>query len=286
MNKETLNKHSPKIQIRDLKGNEEFAAVVELQKLVWRLRDYRDCIPSHIFKVVAEIGGIMLGAYHNDLLVGFLMAMVGHKKEDGLFHHSHILGVHPKMMHQNIGFRLKRTHFDRARKSGIKKISWTYDPLLGANANLNIAKLGGIVKNYKVDYYGNVPGESDLVSGIPSDRFWVDWFIRTRHVTERLNGKYSAVDPADFDCLTEVVRDEKGLQKLIGFSPPRGNRFVIQIPDDFQMIFDRNLQLALDWRNKTRNLFLNCFKQNYTVVDFVSVTENGKRENYYLFEKN
>ncbi|HDL18723.1 MAG TPA: hypothetical protein ENH29_06690 [Bacteroidetes bacterium] len=280
-----MNKDSPKIQIKDLKTNEEFFAVIELQKIIWRLRDNVDCIPNHIFKAVSEIGGMVLGAYCDDVLAGFLMAIVGHTEANGLFHHSHILGVHPEMKHGNIGYRLKMAHYNRARQKGIKKITWTFDPLLGPNANLNIAKLGGIVRDYKVDYYGDVPGESDLVSGIPSDRFWVEWFIQTKHVAERLERRHRHFDPTNFTGLTEVDRDEKGLQKITDFSKPEKNRVAIQIPDDFQMIFDRDLQLALDWRTKTRDIFLTCFKQNYTVVDFVRVTENGKRGNYYLLRK-
>ena len=163
------------ITIRELYTNEEYLEIIELQKIIWRLHNYNDCIPNHIYMAVMEIGGLVLGAFIEEKMIGFLMVMIGHTKEKGIHHHSHILGIHPDFAHYNIGFRLKKAHYEIAKLQGIKLVTWTYDPLQGPNANLNIAKLGGIVKIYKVNYYGEVMGESDLVSGIPSDRFWVEW---------------------------------------------------------------------------------------------------------------
>ena len=270
------------ITIRELHTNEEYFEIIELQKIIWRLHNYNDCIPNHIYMAVMEIGGLVLGAFIEKKMVGFVMVMVGYTKIKDVHHHSHILGVHPDFAHLNIGYLLKKAHYKSAKSKGIKLVTWTYDPLQGPNANLNIAKLGGVVRNYKVNYYGEVMGESDLVSGIPSDRFWVEWHIQTDFVAKCINkqskksGKLS-----EYSIINEVKTDETGLERMIGFAKPGSSRIAIQIPNDFQSMFDQNNKLAINWRKKTREIFLECFSSGYTVTGF----DRNKNGNYYLLEK-
>lgn len=267
--------------IRELLTNQEYFEVIELQKIVWRLNNYNDCIPNHIFKAVAEIGGLVLGAYDKSDLVGFLMVMLG-QDADGIFHHSHILGIHPDYAHKNIGYLLKKFHYEKATNKGIHKVTWTYDPLQGPNANLNISKLGSIVRNYKVNYYGEVMGESELVSGLPSDRFWIEWFIQTNHVKHKMEStKKNKIELKKYQLVNQV-KVENGLQKIVGFSKPESNQVAIEIPLDFQKIFDQNKQLGNVWRLETRDIFLECFEKGYTVVDFFHQPSKG---NFYLLEK-
>jgi len=271
------------ITFRNLHTNEEYFEIIELQKIIWRLRNYNDCIPNHIYMAVSEIGGVVLGAFADKKMVGFLMALVGCNEEKGFHHHSHILGVHPDYASHNIGFRLKKAHYESAKPKGIKLVTWTYDPLQGPNATLNITKLGGIVQTYKVNYYGEVMGESDLVSGIASDRFWIEWLIQTDHVEKHINASSKLTDNlSDYSLINEVEEDKSKLKKMIGFFNPTSDKIAIEIPIDFQTIFDQNKKLAIDWRLKTREIFLECFQSGYTVTGFTH-TKDG---NFYLLQKN
>ena len=271
------------ITIRNLHSNKEYFEIIELQKIIWRLHNYNDCIPNHIYMAVSEIGGVVLGAFAGKKMVGFLMAFVGHTEEKGVHHHSHILGVHPDYASDNIGFRLKKAHYDSAKPQGIKLITWTYDPLQGPNATLNISKLGGIVRTYKVNYYGEVMGESDLVSGIASDRFWVEWLIQTERVKNHVNGSSKPKNNlSEYTIITEVEKDESNFKKMTNFHKPTIEKIAIEIPIDFQSIFDQNKKIAIDWRLKTREIFLECFQSGYIVTGFVH-TQNG---NFYLLQKN
>ena len=103
------------INIRDLCTNEEYLEIIELQKIIWRLNNYNDCIPSHIYMAVSEIGGVVLGAFIEKKMAGFLMVLVGCDETKGVHHHSHILGVHPDFAHFNIGYRLKKAHYDKSK---------------------------------------------------------------------------------------------------------------------------------------------------------------------------
>jgi predicted GNAT superfamily acetyltransferase len=271
------------IAIKDLQTNEEYFEIIELQKIIWRLHNYNDCIPNHIYMAVSEIGGVVLGAFADKKMVGFLMALIGCTKEKGLHHHSHILGVHPEYACHHIGFRLKKAHYDRAKPKGIKLVTWTYDPLQGPNATLNITKLGAIVQTYKVNYYGEVMGESDLVSGIASDRFWVEWYIQTNHAENHINASHIRQENfTEYSIINDVEKDTSTFKKMVRFHKPSSDKIAIEIPIDFQTIFDLNKKLAIDWRFKTREIFLECFQSGYSVTGFTH-NMNG---NYYLLQKN
>ena len=269
------------ITIRDLHTNEEYLEIIELQKIIWRLNNYNDCIPNHIYMAVSEIGGVVIGAFIEQKMVGFLMVLVGCTDKKGVHHHSHILGIHPDFVHYNIGYRLKKAHYEKSKKD-IKLVTWTYDPLQGPNGNLNITKLGGIVRTYKINYYGEVMGESDLVSGLPSDRFWVEWFLQSNHVKEKIEGlAQNKINFEDYQLLNRV-KIENDLQKMNGYSKPESNRVAIEIPLDFQQLFDQDKKLGNEWRLQIRDIFQECFEKGYTVVDFLHHQNKG---NFYLLEK-
>src|ERR1035438_10927116 len=67
----------------------DFERCVELQLAVWGYSD-GDLIPKRVFIVADRIGGQVIGAFDQDLLVGFAMALPGYR--DGKpYLHSHML---------------------------------------------------------------------------------------------------------------------------------------------------------------------------------------------------
>ncbi len=76
------------------------------------------------------------------------------------------------------------------RHQGLSHITWTYDPLLSRNAQLNIAKLGAVCNTYLQAEYGTL--RDGLNAGLPSDRFQVDWWLRSRRVERRLSRRSRA----------------------------------------------------------------------------------------------
>ena len=69
---------------------------------------------------------------------------------------------------------------------------------------------------------------------------------------------------------------------MVGYSKPKSNQVAIEIPLDFQKIFDQDKKLGNVWRLQTRDLFQECFEKSYTVVDFFHHQNKG---NFYLLEK-
>ncbi|MFC1553880.1 hypothetical protein ACFL7D_04525 [candidate division KSB1 bacterium] len=277
-----------KIRIEFLQTLKQFNDTVELQRIVWKLQNYKDCIPDHMLLAIVESGGYVIGAYQAEKLVGFSVILPAVTEDSQVYQRSHILGIHPDVQHENIGYKMKIAHMGRALKDNINKIVWTYDPLLGANANLNIKKLGGICNKYFVDVYGEVMGGSELVSGLPSDRFLLEWHIGSKTVKNRFNQK-EIIDKSDLsiDPVNTVEIKKNDLQEMTGFSTDHSKEEIfIQIPSDFQKIYDTDKGLAMDWRMKFREMIIIYFEMGYTVVDFYrSKGKCSLVENFYLLEK-
>jgi predicted GNAT superfamily acetyltransferase len=173
------------IDIRALTTHDEFERCVALQIEVWGYND-GDVIPRRVFVVAQRIGGQVLGAFDGDTMVGFAMSLPGYR--DGRSYlHSHMLAVLPGYRNAGIGRRLKLAQRDDAILRGFGLMEWTFDPLEIKNAHLNIARLGAIVRRYQPDFYG--PSTSPLQGGLPTDRLYAEWWLRSPRVASMLRGE-------------------------------------------------------------------------------------------------
>jgi predicted GNAT superfamily acetyltransferase len=270
-------KNSPEWTIRFLKSPEEMGAVEAIQRLVWPGSE-TDVIPAHILLAVVHNGGLLLGAFVNEEIVGAVFGFPGfYETPDGprLKHHSHILAVHPDWRSRGVGFALKRAQWQMVRHQGIDRITWTYDPLLSRNAHLNIARLGTVCNTYIRSEYGEM--RDGLNAGLPSDRFQVDWWVLTKRVERRLSRR------ARLDLTLAHYRTADALileahQNLNLARPPEqipsltGALLLVEIPDDFLALKDVDMTLARDWRFYGREIFETSFAAGYLVTDFVHET--------------
>jgi predicted GNAT superfamily acetyltransferase len=173
------------IDIRSLSTLEHFERCVALQIEVWGYND-GDVIPRRMFVVAQRIGGQALGAFDGDTMIGFAMSLPGYR--DGRSYlHSHMLAVLPEYRNAGIGRRLKLAQRDDASARGFDLMEWTFDPLEIRNAHLNIARLGAIVRRYQPDFYG--PSTSPLQGGLPTDRLYAEWWLRSPRVASVLHGE-------------------------------------------------------------------------------------------------
>jgi predicted GNAT superfamily acetyltransferase len=173
------------IDIRPLTTLEEFERCVVLQLEVWGYSD-GDLIPRRVFLVAQRIGGQVLGAFDGDTVVGFAMALPGYRKGHSYLH-SHMLAVLADYRNAGLGRRLKLAQREDALARGFDLMEWTFDPLEIKNAHLNIARLGAISRRYKEDFYG--PSSSPLQGGLPTDRLYAEWWLKSPRVTNILGGK-------------------------------------------------------------------------------------------------
>jgi predicted GNAT superfamily acetyltransferase len=262
--------------IRILDTPEEMTLVEELQRAVWPGSEI-DIVPAHVFIAAVHNGGLVIGAFVNDQLVGFVFGFPGlDTTPDGPRpkHCSHMLGIRPGYRDAGLGFVLKRAQWQMVRHQSLDHITWTYDPLLSRNARLNIAKLGAVCNTYRRSEYGDM--RDGLNAGLPSDRFQVDWWINTRRVERRLGKrprrplKLDNFSQADLPPLYTPHLPPSGLlQPPEHFAPLTERLALAEIPTDFNALKDADFPLARDWRFFSREVFETAFAAGYLVTDFV-----------------
>jgi predicted GNAT superfamily acetyltransferase len=275
--------------IRVLETAEELAAAEDLQRMVWPGSE-ADIVPVHLLLTAAHNGGLAAGAFVDDRLVGFVFGFPGLDTTASprrLKHCSHMLGVHPDFRSSGMGYALKCFQWQHVRQQGIERVTWTYDPLLARNAQLNIAKLGAVCNTYLRNLYGDM--RDGLNAGLPSDRFQVDWWVNSERVTARMTGRprsrLGLVDhlAADAAKINPSFADEPANPPSVRPADwPEGPALALQIPADFQELRARDSTLALKWRLSTRAVFEELFDRGYLVSDFVYEAGPPPRAHYVL----
>ena len=278
--------------IKLIENIDEMHRVEDIQRQVWQEGE-TDIVPAHLMNSAVHNGGLLLGAYVENELAGFVFGFTGfYATPDGprLKHYSSMLGVRPEYRDQGMGFALKRAQWQMVRHQGIDRITWTFDPLLSRNAWLNITRLGAVCSTYLCDFYGKM--HDALNQGLPTDRFDVDWWVLSHRVNRRLSRRRRAdltlahflaggaqiVNPAkmDLNYLPHPVENPPvQVGKDLTF-------LLVETPFDFQALKVVDIKLALDWRLHTRTIFESLFAAGYLVTDFVQSISPPTRSYYVL----
>ena len=250
------------IAIRSCTGLEEFEACVDLEIETWGY-DESELIPRKTFLLAQKIGGQVLGAFDSDLLdsrdsnpakslVGFAMSLPGVKSIAGRptsYLHSHMLAARASHRNRGIGTQLKWKQRDEALSRGIRHMEWTFDPLEIKNAFLNIHKLGAVVREYRVDFYG--VSSSRLQGGLPTDRLLAEWDLDSPRVVAASTRKPMP------DCEAEV-------------------QVVVPASIDEWKSSESQRERALAVQLEIRTKFLNAFSRGLAVIGFSrDVTGDG-----------
>ena len=269
------------IVIRDIESFEEMREVELLQKDVWQFSDL-DVVPRTILVPTKEVGGVLIGAYDGSDLVGFAYGFPGYENGEAT-HHSHMLAVRPEYRNFNLGFKLKLAQRDRVLSQGIKRITWTFDPLQSRNAYFNFAKLGVIADSYRVDFYGATT--SSFLHQAGTDRLWVSWLIDSERVGERL-GHENRSEDAPVGVL-ELLRVGMDLRPESKASSDLWNReeLAIEIPAHVDTLQTEKPDLVVEWRKATRHAFIEAMTIGYVVREFYRGDHGDKCAGRYLLRR-
>lgn len=264
--------------IRDLTTYDEMLAVHHLQLEIWGQSDPTFAVYPPIMNTAAKNGGVVLGAFddESDQMVAFLFSFLGREGRGPYKLCSQVMGVHQAWRQLGIAEALKQTQRRRAIAQGLPLITWTFDPLEGPNAHLNLHKLKAISRVYWRDVYGSNFGTLNV--GLPTDRLLVEWWIQGRRLEQPLP-PIPPDAPAIF-TLTDTLQIAEANLNL------KTETLWLEIPADIHAVKAISLELALDWRLQVRHAFENYLAQGYLATDFVSTFENGRRRNRYLLQKN
>ena len=161
---------------------------------------------------------------------------------------------------------MKLLHRRLAIERGLRSICWTFDPLESRNGFLNLERLGVSVEEYVPDYYGDFP--SSIEKGLPSDRFVVNWRIRSREVERALRGERPAPRlDSDLARINETRVNARGLLENVRIHWKRdGRRVAVEIPAETDALRSASLDLARRWRLETRRIFQAYFAAGYRMT--------------------
>ena len=257
------------VGIRSLRNMAECNACVELQRQVWGF-DQAETVPATLLHVVDFVGGLAAGAFDEaGELIGFVFGVSG-VRDGELVHWSHMLAVRESARNLGLGRMLKEHQRDVMAARGIRRMFWSFDPLMAKNAYFNFNRLGASVVEYVRDMYGATA--SPLHLGLPTDRL----VVTTPTVIADRDRPTMTADA--FPLLTAFP--QRGDDVIaVGEGHPDG--LLIEVPSDILDVTHRSIATARQWRLAVREHFEWALSNGYRIA---SVRRNGasEREFYVL----
>lgn len=233
-------------------------------------------ISPYLLMAHTQVGGIVVGAFLMEKLVGVSYGFPGITEVQELFLYSHLLAIDPDYRDLQIGTELKCFQAEIARKKGYRTIRWTFDPLESRNANLNIHKLGATSNAYKVNFYGDM--KDALNAGTPTDRLLIDWQIN--RTGSREGRSLDHYQPVALIGLSET----NSFPICKKWTYVESTLVSVPIPSNIQELKQELPELAKHWRLCVREMLMHYFQRGYVIQGFDF--SPGRPVQYYLLHGN
>lgn len=260
------------VVIRPLTSLADYRACAALQLEIWG-EPFDGAVSASLLQVATYVGGLALGAFDGDEMVGFVFGLTG---VDGgqTIHWSHVLGVRASLRNSGIGRQLKEFQRAELARRDIGAMYWTFDPLIAKNAHLNLNLFGARLVRYVPDMYGHTT--SPLHHGLATDRLVV--VCRTT-VPPPLNLEI-APSARELPLLTPFPQADDHLVRmdLEHDLPPRAG---LEVPVDFPAVLTNTPERGLAWHAATRRHFQWALGNGY-VLTGIHRDATGTRAFYLL----
>lgn len=256
--------------VRDVTDPWAFRALERVQVRAWGYPD-REVLPGTMFRISAVTGGVVLGAYANlppddpagQVPVGLAFGFPALRGAE-VWHHSHLLAVHPQWRGTGMAVALKLAQRERALAQGLTRMTWTFDPLVARNARLNLGKLGAVARTYLPDWYAL---EDDRAAAFPADRLMVEWDLTRPHAGR-------PAPPPRGQVALEALDDD------LRPGPARlylaGGRVLAEVPARPEALEE---SVRREWRLALREVLGTYLSRGYVVTDLARA---GHRAHYVL----
>lgn len=239
------------IEIRECATLDQLAECVQLQRDVFQLPEV-ELSPVRHFIVTKNAGGFTLGAYDGERLAGFVLSVPAFVRGEHAFY-SHMTGVRSEYQSHGIGAKLKWAQRRRALSEGVKYIKWTFEPMKARNAYFNLEKLGAIVAEYEVDFYGvDYTTAPDAKIGLASDRLIAEWHLESPKVAALAAGE-KFIDDRKPEAEIVITNDWAG---LVASDPAAALAEQLRIRGEFQAAFSAGLAGRAFRRDAVRPAYL------------------------------
>ncbi|MCM1977325.1 MULTISPECIES: GNAT family N-acetyltransferase [unclassified Streptomyces] len=234
-------------RVRELHTMEDFDTAAVLYAGIWGTEPTNPPVSAELMRALAHAGNYVAGAYDDGRLVGASVAFLG--EPVGVSLHSHITGAVPG---RGAGLALKLHQRQWALDRGLKRITWTYDPLIRRNAYFNLVKLGARPEEYLVSFYGAM--DDAINGGDDSDRVLAAWDLTVPAPPELFELPADAV---------HVLRDHEG-RPVTGTTD--AGTVLIDLPDDIEALRRTDPSAARAWRLALRQTLGGLLTEGARVV--------------------
>jgi len=231
------------VDVRVVCSGREIRAVSELLAQVWGTSTVASPGPRNVLSAIADTGGYVAGAWVAGQLVGASFG-VTYLDADGPALRSQVTGtLQPRC---GIGEALKHHQRAWAHARGMRRITWTFDPLVRSNALFNLGRLGARIVRFAPDFYGSL--DDGLNGSDETDRCVVSWEVDS---SLRATGVCRAPDlvAAGYGVLVseDGALHAEDLTELPGA--------LVATPDDIVALRRRDPAAAALWRHSFRAAF-------------------------------
>jgi predicted GNAT superfamily acetyltransferase len=241
------------VAVREVSTIEEYDACIRLQRNVFGLPDLEISPRRHLI-VSHRAGGWTLGAFVDSRLIGFVHHLAA-VEGDYIFGYSHMMAVAAEFQNQGVGAQLKWAQRSRALNEGRDYIKWTFEPMRARNAHFNLNRLGVVIREYAVNFYGTDystnPAERGSVSGMDSDRLFASWDLSAPRVAALSRQEEFPLGEAQRTI--EIPADFSSLLKT---DPAAAKREVLRVRNEFEQTFSEGFVCRAFDRNSERPGYL------------------------------
>ncbi len=242
--------------VRELHELGELEDVVALFEDIWGSAPGSSPVSVEQMRALAHAGNYVAGAFEDDRLVGASVAFFAAPVGESL--HSHVTGALPG---RRAGPALKFHQREWALARGLRRITWTFDPLVRRNAHFNLAKLGGRPVEYLTSFYGRM--DDAINGGDDTDRALVVWELDRPGHPEHSDGRDDAVVvPADAPT---VLWAREGLP-VVGHSDAA--TVLVDVPPDIESLRRTDPGAAKAWRLAMREVLGGLLAEGARVTGF------------------
>lgn len=267
------------VVVKRLNTIEQIEEARQLERDIWAT----DCVPVHQIISIINNGGLIIGAYLDEELIGFNYSHPAFVDGE-VYLYSHLLGIKREFRELGVGELLKLQQKELAAELGYEKCKWTFDPLEARNGYLNFSKLRVYAQQYIANCYGELTDPFNRL--LPSDRLLAEWhlneedFLRWDTQIEELLEDAGELVPWKLSIVgLPILDNDNSFNAEISYLK---DAYLLPIPSNFQKIKIESPPLAEDWRYKTRAIFQEMFNQGFIVVYLKPENEHISQ---YLFVK-
>ena len=271
------------VVVRGLDALEELEAMVALFDEVWVPDDGNSSLSVDLLRALTKAGNYAAGGYDlvSGELLGACVGFFGPPAHAEL--HSHIAGVRQAGLGRSVGFALKMHQRAWCLRRDVRRIAWTYDPLIRRNSYFNLVKLGARPAEYLRNFYGAM--DDAINGGTETDRMLVHWDLRSALAVEASAGRGQAASFAAELARGAVVALSAGpdgypVSRLTpdGLLPgtgQAGRTLLVGVPADIEAMRLADPALAGAWRTALRGALAPLLNGGARVTGF-------DREGWYV----